>query len=216
MVKIHVGADHDSKIFSVHENLLTRHSEFFAAALNGEWIESKKSGTLPLPEHGSESFGIFNTFLYSGRIYSAKEGDYTESEDGGHTDQEWERLSDAWHLGQKLLATTLRDAVVDALAFKIASTSMYPVSLTWSVYEVSAASSAMRRLLVDIAVWLWDDNYLEKEQLRSEPLEFVLDLAAAMSKIRAHGRQSVSPLSNPGCRYHDHVAEGKPCYKTMF
>lgn len=199
-----------------HKNLLIRHSKFFSAALNGNWAESKDR-KMSLPEGNPESFAILVQFLYSGRIYSARDGDITTNKDGKVSDKEWTRLVEAWIMGQSLLSTTFRDAVADAMVTRINECDHCPTMLHTIVYKTGREDSAMRKLLVDVAVWQWPDAVFQSKPLEAGSEGFWRDIAIALSKIRCSGRQGVDPLKDPGFRYHDHVAEkDKPCYKTMF
>jgi len=44
----------------------------------------------------------------------------------------------------------------------------------------------------------------------------MVDLALALTKVKVNGREKIAPYETDTCTYHEHEAEGKPCYKTMF
>ena len=107
--------------------------------------------------------------------------------------------------------------MVDAIIAKHHVKRQYPIGMDIEIYPNSHARSRARKLLVDLAVWKWDDQTLE-QQLKEDTsrFEFLYDVAAALGKIRRTGCQGASPLDGTTCIYHEHEADGKPCYKTMF
>lgn len=162
---------------------------------------------------------MFYDFLYSRKIYSMQDGDYSKVEgdlwrDG--TDGEWRRLLKLWSLGERLLSTSFKDAVVDALISKIKGAS-YFVDGHEEVYSQSYTWSKIRTLWVDSFIWQWRPGTLENQSHKKRNSEFYFDVVVAMDKIKADGRGKVSPfLGEDTCMYHDHDDEDKPCYKTMF
>lgn len=110
------------------------------------------------------------------------------------------------------------DAVVDAVVSKMKEERRYSLNVDRTIYAHGVKTSGMRTLLVDIAVWVWTDDPIEKLLASAgDRSEFVRDIAASLFKIRGSGRQGVAPFAVSDTRvYHDHVAEGKPCYKTLF
>lgn len=111
-ITVIVGEDDDGETFYLHEDAATKHSRFFAAALANGWKESEER-TIRLPDEDPEDFSLFARFNYSGIIHSKREGDADEDGDG-----EWVRLADSWILGDKLLATTFKDAIIDSIVQK--------------------------------------------------------------------------------------------------
>lgn len=212
IITVKVGRKENSKTFTVHENLLTKYSDFFRTALNGQWAESKTNSVL-LPQHNPESFSIFTQYLYDGQIYSAKDDEDDRVTAGA--DWEWLRLLEAWRLGDSLLAPSFNDAIVDVVIAKIHQSYRYPIGMVKHTHYFGGKSAGLRRLSLDIAIWVWEDEDYDT-QLNDVPHEFLVDLAEALGKTREAGRKGEDPLENAGCRYHDHVAEGKPCYETMF
>lgn len=71
-------------------------------------------------------------------------------------DEEWERLSTAWILRDRLLANSFKDAVVDAIIAKLNSTYHHPADLQSQIYVASSKTAKIRKLIIDIAVFFWD------------------------------------------------------------
>ena len=177
---------------------------------------------IALPEDHPNIFDMFFHFSLTGSIFSSRDRDYTEAGPGDyyHTDAEWSRLGNAWSLGEKLQATSFKDAVVDAMMAKIIEQQVWPATLYRTIFPVSSKASAIRKFLVDVAIWHWGDRALvdqanDPNGLSKHP-EFVPDLALALYTLRHKGRTGTAPFLEESCHYHEHVAEGKPCYKTMF
>ena len=177
---------------------------------------------MSLEEDNPESFEIFYNFLYTGQIFSAKEGDYRRSPDTSvsppiHYDSEWSRLYESWSLGQKLLSTTFKDAITDALPLKMVDARNWPLRMHETIYPCSSSTFAIRRLLVDVAIWKWTPEHMECSGVKESSAQFFFDVASAMKKLRVSGDKGDAPFQGQNiCFYHEHEAQGMPCYKTMF
>ncbi|KAL8893561.1 MAG: hypothetical protein Q9192_005144 [Flavoplaca navasiana] len=65
VVTVRVGSGEEVKSWAIHKGLLTHHSPFFAAALNGSFKEST-SNVVELIEDSPEAFKLFVYWLYTG------------------------------------------------------------------------------------------------------------------------------------------------------
>lgn len=208
-ITVIVGKGDSATTFYVHEDVAKAHSDFFAAALRNGWKESEER-VVRLPEETAERFRVFAKFLYTGKIFSRKEGDKPSAKE----DWEWDRLSGCWRLGDKLGSTSFQDAIVDAINHKIESTKSCPTQLHQGAYRDTATSNSLRRLAVDIAVWNWEAMIAEAKQGPWDT--FFLDLAVRLHGLDDSERNATAPFLGDTCKYHEHVAAKKPCYKTMF
>lgn len=170
-----------------------------------------------MPEHNLEAFDIFQHFIYTGSVFSAHRDDATED---ASWDDEYIRFERCWELGEKLMSTNFKDAIVDALIDKITSEEQYPTGLQGVVYRSLRKDSAIRKLFVDISIWGWDHDTMKALQREEDNnAEFLCDLAIKLHKLHTLGPDeggSAPYLEDNTCVYHEHVAEDKPCYKTMF
>lgn len=82
--------------FSIHENLLTANSEYARTALKKEWNETQES-ILSFPEDDSNSFDVYQQWLYTGRIYLNRISNPLKGPN------HYERLVRAYILGEKLI-----------------------------------------------------------------------------------------------------------------
>lgn len=208
---VDVGSYEERQTFDVHEDLLKAHSRFFCAALNKEWKEGQER-KVSLPEDDPEHFELSYHFLYTGRIYSKS----AEQDPHGVAAEEV-LLAYLWTLGDKLNSSSFMDAILDTMISGMESDKSCPMTLHEIIYPDSARASCMKRFLVDVAAWEWSENAVaEAAQDKDTPREFFRDFASALHKFAKSGRQGVAPYKGSTCCYHEHVVQGKPCYRTMF
>ncbi|GAB7365950.1 hypothetical protein MBLNU230_g7278t1 [Neophaeotheca triangularis] len=184
------------KRFEIYEDLLKKHSEYFAAAIDGN--QSREA----------EAFETFARFLYTGKIFTH----CTDSSNKNHC--ETHSLKNAWVIGEYLLSTTFKDAVVDTYGIsKLALRDMYK-----TVYRISQPTSGIRKLLVAEALYCEDKGWSLKHHDPAH--EFFFDVANAFVANLMEKPNNV--LSGQGryesmtCEFHEHVGkEGKVCYKDL-
>lgn len=209
--------NHDAETFYESPDILAQHSGFFAAVLRNGWKE-KEERVVRLPECKPEVFQIFLNFIHTGNIYSRKDGDQSKNPSRNAVfDSELERMCNCWAQGEKLASSVFQDAIVDALCQKIGDELLYPFTLHRNIYSNTSTPNAMSRLLVDIAAWKWKEEYLQdarKDHVNSSA--FLGDLALRLFSLSAEERKGPPPFTKNDCTYHEHVKDGKPCYKTIF
>ncbi|KAK4539588.1 hypothetical protein LTR36_010524 [Oleoguttula mirabilis] len=119
-----------------------------------------------------------------------KDGDHAD----GTLDLEWVRLVRAWALGFHLQATDFQDAVIDAILQKIHTAPRgVPPMLHRVVFSNTKPGSQLRRLIVDIAAWRWDTEFLKAQ--RSDGAwrgsdtwaDFSMDLALLFNESKKTG-----------------------------
>jgi hypothetical protein len=187
-------------------------------SMSEEGLKEAEERIVRLPDLPGNSATAFEDFhLYTGKVYSAIEGEVNRP----NADGEWGRLVGAWILGEVLLSGSFKDAVSDAILDKLNTGLYYPTSLFCSAYKYGSANSAFRRLMVDIAVYHWDDDTMSKlhtERDQAAILPFYQSIAVALLQWKQQpeiAKNADSPTKLEGtCFYHEHG--DKPCYKTMF
>lgn len=204
-----VGSYDNVRSYSVHDELVIANSAFFEAALKKGWLEAEQR-IVKLPEDDPKTFDLFYWFLYTGKIFS--ERDCLDKTREG-TDEEKNRLGAAWTLGEKLQFSDLKDAVIDILIQRLNVS--IPTSWHKMVYATAPASSPMKGLVVDIAVWLWRPEVFAKQVASPETAQFYIDVAAALAG-RLRDEPVAAPFAIPSCHYHEHIANGGPCYISKF
>lgn len=219
IITILVGPEPTATQFFIHADLVSKHSDFFAACLKPGWKESAESTVrLPgLPATSAAVFEDFLSFLYTGKVYSIVQDEGTRA--GG--EEEFFRLGDAWVLGEMLLSSSFKDAAVDAIIHKIAADECFPSFECLPLYAQSPAGSPVRRLMVDIAAHYWSEASVSTLDADGDPVvlaSFFQSVTVALLKrslLPKPVRKVKHPLSQESpCFYHEH-GEG-PCYKSMF
>jgi len=175
---------------------------------------------IELTETDPEFFVVFKNFIYEGKIYSQGDDDMHEMIGGARArpaDREWDRLCNCWLLGEHLVSTSFKDAIVDAIQAKMKEEECYPLDIHRAIYAKGSCSSRLRNLLVDIAVWEWDIDSIEGCRQWAAESRFMIDVAIALKERLDSDQPQESPFAHQEpCHYHEHVSEGKPCYTTMF
>ena len=209
-LQIVVGIGPDAKSFYLDEGLATFHSRFFAAALRNGWKEAADH-QVKLKDERSEIFEIFARFLYTGKVYSCKEGDSVEK----GKDQECPRLRNCWFAGDRLDSTSFKDAVIDAMCEKIRTENKIPMRLHPEAYTATTTANPFRRLTVDIAIWNWV-GFKRTGVIPPGCDEFWRDLATRRMELKDSQVVGEAPYRQISCDYHEHTVHGTACYKTMF
>ena len=212
-ITINVGVGKDQKTFYMHEETATNISDFFAAALRNGWAE-KESRIIDLPEEDPAIFYIFARFAYIGKLRL----DLEERSSGALRPRQDQSLA-LVRLAENLQSTAMKDAVCDIFVDLLASYEAghdYKTSFYRWIYMLTGTRRGLRRLAVDVGIHLFTSQSLDKSVSGDEGDAFLRDLALRLHGMEVKERSMKKSFANVGCKYHDHVAEGKRCYKTMF
>jgi hypothetical protein len=220
----------DQTKFVVHEHLLTRHSQYFEAALMGNFKEAKDK-EISLIDTSPKTFEFFVHWLYDQRLPDASKGD-----DAGLM-QAWGSREDDMIMVKSLIHTYIfadqhiinglqHDALNSLMQHMENETTGIP---NWS--EISPAfkwlrpASPLCRSLVDICVNLdsCDDtgaSLYEVDGPEEWPVEFLLGVARRATQILSgmtYNNKVLSDLKLDVCDYHDHKTdeEKKGCKKEQ-
>ena len=123
-----VGSGISSKRWTLPKELLTHHSPFFAAALNGSFSEATSS-ELNLPEDDPKAFSSFVRWMYSGKV---------------DPDPDAIQLAQAWVLGDKLGCLPFSDKALLELFDFHQGFPLSPDTIQFA-YEKSVAGSMLRK-----------------------------------------------------------------------
>ncbi|KAK3716003.1 hypothetical protein LTR37_006733 [Vermiconidia calcicola] len=162
-VVIRTGTEDYAKTFNVHKDLLTTHSDFFKAALSREWKEGQDRVVRLKELENPEPFKLFVDFLYTGKIFSGKVVDIGTLDHVKANFQEYLLLVEAWTLGEMVLSTPFKDGIMDIMISKLVAGDIIPDNIYPWVWKKTASNSTLRRLLVDIAIWDWEEDTLSEE-----------------------------------------------------
>lgn len=100
----------------------------------------------------------YRLFLCSGKIAS-KDEDITHEGDEAK-DSEWHQLVLMYHFASKIRDEKFVNQVLDALVEKVQEEDRWPTDLAWDVYEETQVGDALRRLYVDLHVWVGQGMFI--------------------------------------------------------
>ncbi|KAK4891882.1 hypothetical protein LTR27_009581 [Elasticomyces elasticus] len=183
--------------FVVHENAVRPVAEFVKMALTGEWKEATER-TIPLSEDEPAVFHVYQTWLYTRRI------------DTGSPDESfYERLIKCYILGEKLLDTTFKDAIMDHILDRISSSQLFQSHLSSLVYKGTPEGSPLRRLMCELFAWCGTSTWFDE----GADGELLAELARLQAGFWSGQRPEQVPfLTADVCLYHGH-AKGVWCYR---
>lgn len=133
-----VGSGQGTESWTIHRDLLTHHSPFFAAALSGSYKEST-TNTVELIEDDPGAFTLFVQWLYTGKCEI--EFDKTPS-----------IACLAWALGDKLHCPTFQDRAMCRLIAYYEDSPLHENTMRL-IYNVSPPGSRLRMFAVDSVCW---------------------------------------------------------------
>ncbi|THZ57372.1 hypothetical protein D6C86_07158 [Aureobasidium pullulans] len=168
IVAICVGRGEDTTLFGIHQNILEHCSPFFQALLNEDIPIGIKTEMETRPvseirfEGDIEAFEVYTEWVYSGRVFKKKLRD-----DEGSA--KFLSYGQAYILGEKLLNHDFKNEVLDTLLTEILSGGKIDLTLATLVYEGTAKTSPLRRLLVDIYTWYGHKDWLRYGNNKSHP-----------------------------------------------
>lgn len=168
-----VSVGSTKKEWHIHENILTKDSDFFAAAAKKQWSEGQDK-RITLSDDDPETFQVYVGWLYERKIliqvlpappaFAAPTPTFSFARESDHffpdgTANEISTLIDCYLLGEKFQDSVFRNAVINTLIACI-----HPMGTdTWHVphlsrcvaraYDGTCEGSPLRKLLVDTFVY---------------------------------------------------------------
>ncbi|KAK5133256.1 hypothetical protein LTR08_007990 [Meristemomyces frigidus] len=200
-----------ARIFYVNEKLIRGSSDFFNSAMKREWRQGCKR-VVDLPDHNCEIFNLYVNWLYSGRLPVQH---IEESNLMNNNDKQYHNLFKAYVLGDALLDSDFKDAVVDAIVNEMhiqhqGNVYFFPVrQIRTFLYNSTTSASKLRQLLVQRIARSSNGSELLKED--DDPA-FLLDFARAAMHKDKDKETTISATAR--CAFHEH-ARGK-CVRTRF
>ncbi|KAF2642245.1 hypothetical protein P280DRAFT_260688 [Massarina eburnea CBS 473.64] len=104
IVTVKVGPDQHQQDFQIHKALLTHHSEYFRAALQGEWKEAEDR-VVVLDDVEPDVFGIFATWLYTGKVPDINRERELALENDGKATTAYLACIKGYALGDRIMAS---------------------------------------------------------------------------------------------------------------
>ncbi|KAF2758265.1 hypothetical protein EJ05DRAFT_382875 [Pseudovirgaria hyperparasitica] len=171
MAELRVGAE--AVRFVIHRNILTHHSTFFRAALNGAFAEGL-SQTVTLPTESLDTFELFLHWAYTCTLdpkayfKDAKPAYYV--------------LLHLYGLADRLAVEGLRNLVLDTISSLADQTnSVLTPSDTFILYDTIPSSAPIRRLVLDLFAFKKTDKLLDEHPDEWHP-QFTRDLVVKLKR----------------------------------
>lgn len=195
----------------IHESVLIETSGYFRMSLKGPWTESQ--GTVTLPELDTGLFGNYLMYAHYDRIGLGIAGQTGELDIGVMYTQ----LARLYFVADYLQADGLKDIVINAWIDKFTEKQLYCVSLAAEIYSNTTDNSPLRRLYVDIHVWVGKGEAIgsgntsiiktETSPDSDGPSEFFIDITRtfAASGAALWDAEEDYPWIKDRCSYHEHA-----------
>ncbi|KAH7109850.1 hypothetical protein B0J11DRAFT_586393 [Dendryphion nanum] len=129
----------------------------------------------------------------------------------------WERWIKCYSTAYFLQAMDFQDALMDALPGLMGESGYNPFHLPAYIYSATCIGSPHRKFALDVCLNTWSDMRFKLSSSSSFPSQFLRDLVDAFPSFMSHDpkKKPVELLnSDDPCKYHEHIIEGKPCYKA--
>ncbi|EMD00006.1 hypothetical protein BAUCODRAFT_64321 [Baudoinia panamericana UAMH 10762] len=177
--------------YTIHKDLLTSASPFFAAALGSTFAEGMEQ-TVRLPEEKPDIFEWFLQWLYTGSL--------TTPHNGAYGSPKYFLLIDLYALSDRLLTTTLSNDILSTIARLSETTNSVPTpSDTFILYDSIRDTSPLRTLILDLFAYKKTDKLLETHKDDWHP-RFLRELVVKLKRpgpeaIERHSLEAWRPRS---------------------
>ncbi|GAB0133056.1 hypothetical protein EsDP_00001473 [Epichloe bromicola] len=184
-VIIFVGPDEHP--FGIQKDFLCHRSEYYRKYFGEKQTDEAVEHTVKLPDITPETFGLAQSFLFTGKVISDDEGVPS-----------YESLVGLWNLGHKLGIDGLCDKTLEAMAECRRLTERIPSTpLLVQVWSDTPEGSSIRMLLLS-----WAAEYMRSSDARTEfakslPQEVLSELVVAMSSFETAQRAQLDSESPP-------------------
>ncbi|XPS75763.1 hypothetical protein M3J09_007832 [Ascochyta lentis] len=215
VLTINVGIKPDRKTFMLHRHALRNSSNYLATAMDIQCAVGEDNKPISLPDIAVEDFAVYAKFLYTGLLFT-KEANVAELT----------RCLLLYKVATYLEATDFQDAIVDALIENIfefralKGQCRFTATQIATIYATTEDGSTLRKFAQDLCLQSKGPQGFEKKRLEGFPVEFRLDLLNAAAPFITSSAKSTDmqdPLNLSGsCKYHEHTALAKPCYRTKY
>jgi hypothetical protein len=203
--------------YVLHKNFVCSKSDFFRAAMEGEWKESKEK-VVRLPNVQPATFTIYIGWIYAGILDLQSEPEPPQRSSASKVpnpevaNATFDTLVDAYALGEMVQDAGFRNGLVNELIKAVEGFSVIPSATTVSGMWIKVSEgSKLARLMVDY--WC-SCNYSKKPYRDSRaglPSGFMAEMAAVSVEEIDTGRAKRRPINRPKCFYHDHKTDADKC-----
>ena len=198
IVSLIVGKE--KRVFKIHHNLLCSASDYFKAALNGQFKEAEEQ-KIELLEEKPAVLESFQLWLYTNSILDEGESVPTLG---------WYLLIGIYTFAESRLIAALQNHAIDMIIRKANWADVVPAQS--AIYRDTVPGSRLRTLAVDMAAsigllseWQWTGS----EDTLYDSTEYLVDLVKALYKQNTTKHPREKNFWKIRCNYHTH-GEGEP------
>ncbi|MCJ1243485.1 hypothetical protein MMC30_000682 [Trapelia coarctata] len=186
----------ERRSFIVHKQLLCSVSDYFIAALEGNFKEATEQN-IEFPDEDPEIIERFLLWVYNGNILEKSET---------VVGIPYEVLASLYVFAESRCVYQLQNDVIDVLIRKSFTKEEDKILSPDDWFTKVSPSSPLRRLVADVAA---DGGTLDDPswEFQEYPKDFLIDLIQALYKVKLTGR--VRGFWKIRCNYHIH-GEGEP------
>ena len=195
-----------SRSFYIYKGVLCYFSDYFKAALCGEFTEAN-SDSVTLDENNPHIFGFVFRWLFTGKLACA---------DGNEEPLSQLELCLIWIFADQKIMPQLQNDSIDELYSAISKEKVISnhEELLHAVYAGSTEGSAIRRMIVEGLVRVGDFSALTYVTRDSWPDELLVDLVKRLSSAMSRNGEMVENVVTKWgamrcCNFHDHTRSGK-------
>lgn len=183
ILKVKAGQGDDAITMQIHQDVLSRNSEYFKRVIKPEWAELRDDPDVidMGPTHTAEEVKCYLHWLYPGTIPTR---DF-DNQNGTKSDPIWIDLATAYVFGEKILDDRYKRSVLRTFAAVQRDAPDFPCAEAFLIiYDGTPEGSPARRLLVDMyAYGAWDSADWSRE-FDLLPHEALADVMRATIKVR--------------------------------
>ncbi|KAH7085458.1 hypothetical protein BKA63DRAFT_18289 [Paraphoma chrysanthemicola] len=183
LVRLKAGQGAAAVTIQIHQDVLSRSSEFFKRILKPEWAELRDDrDTIDMgPEHSAEEVKCYTQWLYSGTI-PTRDFDHVN---GTKSDPIWIDLANAYIFAEKIIDQRYKRCILGTIAAVQSNAPDYPCAEAFNIiYDGTPEGSPARMLLVDMYAYGAYDAPDWNEELEKLPHEALADVLRATIKVR--------------------------------
>jgi hypothetical protein len=212
-----------SKAFTVEKSVLLTSSAFFENSL-AKQDKKAAPNEVKLPDNTAQAFDIYLAWLQNGCFYIVEEEQVDHSLKRKNLvlglTPESIKWDECYKLGHSLQDCDFRDACIDWAQEKMISDKKADKYLHRAIYATRIVRLPHRKFAVDVATYLWDESMFDDTPFSYTQPKFHRDLLNYMGKETRSGtllqvKDFEKFFKDAGCKYHEHVALDKPCYKKI-
>jgi hypothetical protein len=168
--------------------------------LNREFRE--KDGVVRLPSQNSEHFASYVQWLYSGVLYCQIKSDAGVVQ----ISPEFARLFDMYILGDEIQDESFQNAIIDSIIELVEFSNQLPIRSPdiSHIFDNLPPMSPLRKLLVDLCVYLCDSKWLENVNFERYPKEFWFEVTKGLTPKESNAKSRSLPWQVDRGQYYVH------------